>query len=325
MFAIVPFVFILAIIIIGISSKKNTKKMVIKKEVTEKYEEIAMNLISQNTSIKSARFKYKMLSYFTTFSLLLSFVVILLYVSSNEKLFLLLFFVLIAAAILAAVFKKDKELFNNVIPDILKSFKSDLKYDHYKGIDRTVYREARFESYDRYRSDDYLSGKIGDTSFEMSEVHTENEYRDKDGHTHYQTIFHGLFSKVTLNKNFNGYLNIVNNRIKLFNRDQYITIDNEAFEKIYDVFTDDKIKSMRLLTPDVTTKMIDLYNETGLYFELKIVDDNMYIRLYTGGMFNFSLSSEKKESKQIAYNIAKLDLAFKIMENIINELERFDV
>ena len=106
--------------------------------VSDKYQEIALNLISQNASIKSARFKYKMLSYFTTFSLILSFVVILLYVSNNEILFLILFFALISAAVLTAVFKNDKELFNNVIPDILKAFKSDLKYDHYKGIDRTI-------------------------------------------------------------------------------------------------------------------------------------------------------------------------------------------
>ena len=82
---------------------------------------------------------------------------------------------------------------------------------------------------------------------------------------------------------------------------------------------------MRLLTPDVTTKMIDIYNDTGLYFEIKIFGNNLYLRVYTSAMFSFAFSNIEKESKDIANSIAKLDSIYKITENIINEIEGFDV
>ena len=128
-----------------------------------------------------------------------------------------------------------------------------------------------------------------------------------------------------MNKDLGCFINIVNNRIKLFSRDKYITIDNEAFEKIYDVFTDDKIKAMRLLTPDVTSKMIDLYNETGIYCEVKVSANVLYIRLYTGALFNFSFSNPEKEAIMVGKSLAVIDSVFKVMENFIKEVEEFDV
>ena len=42
-------------------------------------------------------------------------------------------------------------------------------------------------------------------------------------------------------------------------------------------------------------------------------------------MFSFAFSNVEKESKDIANSIAKLDSIYKITENIINEIEGFDV
>ena len=60
-----------------------------------------------------------------------------------------------------------------VIPKIINDYMKELKYNHYEGISSAVYREARFEGYDRYHSDDLITGKINNQEFIMSEVHTE--------------------------------------------------------------------------------------------------------------------------------------------------------
>ena len=327
-FAIFPplmFIFIIGIIIIGASKSTKRKKVVLKEEVVNKYKSIAYDLIKEDPDFDKARLKYKGASFLSFVFFVLAFVSLFLSRGIDFRLGVLSFVACIAIFIILLVKRSDKAIFSNVLPKVLKKFNKDINYDHYKKMDRNVYREARYEGFDRYSSDDYITGKILDTSYEMAEVHTERRHTDSEGRTYYTTVFHGMFAKFNLNKNFGSYLAIVNNQIKLFNRDQYVTIDNEEFEKIYDVFTDDKIKTMRLLTPDVTTKMIDIYNDTGLYFDLKIYDNVLYLRLYTSSMFNFKFSNIERETKDIANNIAKLDSIYKIAENIISEIERFDV
>lgn len=319
------FIFIFIIIIIGTVKNGRRKKVVLKEEIVNKYKSIAYDLINNNPEFNKARSNYKIQSLFACIFLVLSVTSIFVLVQLNVVLGMLGFILGMVISFIIISKRNDKVIFNNVLPKVLNRFNSDIIYDHYKKMDRNVYREARYESFDRYSSDDYITGKVQNCPYEMAEVHTERRYTDSKGRTHYSTIFHGMFAKITLSKSFDGYLSIVNNKIKLFNRDQYITIDNEAFEKIYDVFTDDKIKAMRLLTPDVTTKMIDIYNDTGLYFEIKIYGNNLYLRVYTSAMFSFAFSNVEKESRDIANSIAKLDSIYKITENIINEIEGFDV
>ena len=320
-----PLFIVIFMIIIIFSTSKGRTKMKIKEEVSQKFERETLDILDTTPEIDEKRREYK------TRRLFYRLLSLALFAASIYCFMIHLFFIpfllIIVFMVLTIIFskKENSDLFDIVVAKVIKKYNSDLNYIHTQGIDSSIYREAKFESYDRYHSDDYIMGKINNCNFEMAEVHTERQHTDKDGHTTYTTVFHGAFAKVELNNSFDGVLSIVNNRIKLFNRDQYITIDNEAFEKIYDVFTDDKIKALRLLTPDVTTKMIDMYNETGLYCEIKIVGKYLYIRLYTGALFNFNFSNREKEAKQIGYSLAVLDTTFKVMNNFIEEIERFDV
>ncbi|MBO4601187.1 MAG: DUF3137 domain-containing protein [Bacilli bacterium] len=325
-----PYIFIFIylgifiVILVSIFTSKS-KKVKINVEESEKYKNDAYKLIANNEKLSEQRKKHNFLSAIKGALLIALFASFcFLHTLGYFAVYIIIAFAIILVIL---IFKgeKDNVIFDEIIPSILKDNYKDLKYDHKVGISSSIYREARFEGYDRYHSDDYMEGKVCGYDFIMSEVHTERRHTDKDGHTHYTTIFHGTFSKVTLDKSLDCFINICNNRIKLFSRDKYITIDNEAFEKIYDVFTDDKIKAMRLLTPDVTSKMIDLYNETGIYCEVKIHNNLLYIRLYTGALFNFSFSNPEKEAIMVGKSLAVIDSVLKIMENFIKEIEEFDV
>ena len=323
-FPIFSFFFLFLVIAILISSFKGNK-VKINDAISDKYKDIAFKLIDGNERLNEERKKYRIKQLLIR-SILISFVPLIFFTRYLGHLtFILILFLIITLIVLIITNKDENSIYGEVIPKIINDYMKGLKYNHYEGINSSIYREARFEGYDRYSSDDLISGTINDQDFIMSEVHTERRHTDSDGNTSYTTIFHGAFAKVTLKKDFKCFVNIVNNKVKLFNKDKYITIDNEAFEKIYDVFTDDKIKAMRLLTPDVTTKMIDLYNETGIYCEIKIINNILYIRLYTGSLFDFSFSNPEKEAKLIGKSLAVIDSVFKVMENFIGEVERFDV
>lgn len=314
------FIFIIASIFSG-----NKKKVKINEEISTKYKDLAYELIKNNKKLDEQRKKHNFLTIIKGL-LLLSLFATFIYL---RLLGFLAVYIIIAVAILLVVLilkgEKDNDIFDEIIPNIIKKYFKDFSYDHKNGIASNIYREAAFEGYDRYHSDDLITGKVCGYDFALSEVHTERRHTDKDGHTTYTTIFHGAFSKVMLTKDLDCFISIANNRIKLFDRDRYITIDNEEFEKIYDVFTDDKIKAMRLLTPDVTSKMIDLYNETGIYCEVKIYGQLLYIRLYTGALFNFTFSNPEKEALMVGKSLAVIESVFRIMENFIKEIEAFDV
>ena len=322
-FGVIPIVLVISIALIAVNKTK--PKVKINDNLSNKYKEMAYALIKNNEELDKQRKTHNLLSLVRgvlTVIFVASFFLILV---QREWIIIIVPIIAIIILIILGKYGKNNLIFSSIIPNIIKEHFNEFEYDHNAGIDRKVYSEARFETYDRYHSDDLITGKVCGFDFSMSEVHTERRHRDKNGHTYYTTIFRGAFSKVTLTKDINCFINIINNRIKLFSRDYYTTIDNEAFEKIYDVFTDDKIKALRLLTPDVTTKMIDLYNETGIYCEVKITNDILYIRLHTGALFNFSFSNPEKEALMVGKSIAIIDSVFKVMENFVKEVEEFDV
>ena len=318
------YVLFLIVIISAIVSKKS-KKVKINEEVSEKYKKLAYDLIKNNKELNHQRRNHNILTAIKGLLIIGIFSMFVLIAAIGPVAIVFMIILVVTLIIISVTCGKNNLIFDEIIPEIIKKNFNDFKYDHNSGIDKLTYREARFEGFDRYRSDDLITGKVCNYDFIMSEVHTERRHRDKDGHTYYTTIFHGAFSKVILDKDIGCFINIVNNKIKLFSRDYYVTIENEKFEKVYDVFTDDKIKAMRLLTPDVTTKMIDLYDETGIYCEVKIVNNTLYIRLYTGALFNFSFSKPEKEALMVGKSLAVIDSVFKIMENFIKEVEEFDV
>lgn len=210
-----------------------------------------------------------------------------------------------------------KKMFKeSVITNALKEYDSNLTYNPTGVFPESTYRMARFESYDRYRSEDEIRGFIDGKEFIMADVHTQREHRDKDGHTSYTTVFRGQVALLHLPNTIGFDISVVNNTIKLFSGDTHVEIDNPTFEEHYDVFTSDKIKAMKILTPAVTNKMLDLNNKYGFKFELKIISNQVFFRFYADNLFEPNAADIKAEATGIA-------LYFEILNGIkdmMNEL-----
>ena len=162
-----------------------------------------------------------------------------------------------------------KKMFKeNVMVHALREYDSNLVYSPNGVFPQEVYRSARFEGYDRYSSEDQINGVIDGYEFLMAEVHTENRHTDKDGHTHYTTVFRGQVAWINITTSLGFDLSVVDNCIKLFSGDTHVEIDNQEFEEHYDVFSTDKIKAMKVLTPNVTNKILDLNRKYGFKFEI---------------------------------------------------------
>lgn len=211
----------------------------------------------------------------------------------------------------------EKHYKENIMKAALKEYDSNLTYFPEGCIPREIYSQARFESFDRYHSEDRINGKVGDYDFMMADVHVEDRRTDSEGRTHYVTLFNGPVAILTLPEYINLNLSVVSNRIKLFAGGTHVEIDNPEFEELYDVFSDNQVTAMRVLTPAVTTKMIDLYRKYDFYFEVKIMNNQLYFRFHTGGLFVCNPDDTYAEATSVALYFEILNGIKEIMEEII--------
>ena len=54
-------------------------------------------------------------------------------------------------------------------------------------------------------------------------------------------------------------------------------MDSQEFEKYFDVYGDNKIVVMQLLTSDVMNTMMDFIKQSRIKYEITIKSDEMYI------------------------------------------------
>lgn len=205
-----------------------------------------------------------------------------------------LFINLFVIIIVNILFSKNTNSYNGkykeiVVKKLMNNFYDNLEYFPNKEMPEYIYRNLRYEYYNKYRSDDYLEALINNkNSIQMAEILTQEEetYKDSDGHTKTRTItkFHGLFAKIELDKSINTELKITQNGGAFLSGKQ-LKMDSSEFEKHFDVQISDKILGMQLLTADVMQELVDFENNTKMKFDIFIKGNELYLRFHSGNMF----------------------------------------
>ena len=209
--------------------------------------------------------------------------------------FALIIHVIIFGIVIAitGVSKKQRqfnmEYKNMVIKKLINNFYSNLEYFPYKPMPEYVYKNLGYEYYNQYKSDDYFEAQIDNQySIQMAEVLTKEErtYKDSEGNTKTETItkFHGLFSKIMMDKSINSELRIMQNGKMILGKDK-LNMDSSKFEKYFDVKATNPIVGMQLLTADVMEELIEFENKTNMKFDIYIKNNELYLRFHSGPMF----------------------------------------
>lgn len=206
----------------------------------------------------------------------------------------------------------------NIILPLIQNYDSNLKYDPNRSIQRTTYNAAEFESYDNFYSNDYIYGNLdGIIPIELGDVHTEVEHTDSDGNTTYSTVFRGLFSSIQLPQNLEATIKIHSDKGKfgrLFSGKDRVEMDSQEFEKHFDVFSNNKILAMRILTSDIMNYMISFKAENKVRFEITIKNNLIYVRIHCDDMF-------EPTSKKSAFDFDTLHKYYKFL-NFICEINK---
>ena len=280
-------------------------------------------LINNNASLKNINIFRKIL--LILFIILVSIVFIELVIMQEDiPIFIYVIPIIIFAAYIIINSNYNKRFKSVIVSDVIKHYDANLEYNPSLGIPINDYEYADFEHFDKYYSEDLISRNILNSPYIISDVKTENIERDTDGDRTYTTIFNGVVSKVNLNKNINAFIYIINNNIRLFDNKYKVNIDNETFIQRYDTYSDNEVLAMRLLSPSVTTSILDMENKTGIKFEIKINNNIMFFRFYTNNLFLINQSSSKS-AKNLVYSIEVIDDMKNIIASILEILQSMEV
>lgn len=214
-----------------------------------------------------------------------------------------------------ARFKKD------VVREVFTLVDGDLAYRPDHKIPHTIYADSELflKRVDRYRGDDYCSGRHGATDFEFSELHTEYKRTTTDSkgrrRTTWHTIFHGIFFSADFHKHIRSETFVLPDRSekwfgktigqffqsKSFGRDDLVKLENPEFEEHFVVYSNDQVDARYILTPDMMRRILDLREKVDKNVALAFKGTRVYVavsygrRLFEPRLFRSGIDFEQIE------------------------------
>ena len=294
-------IIIIVIIVKAISSSKNEKQK--KQRILNTYPETIKkyyNILNNDPTLNEKRIKNKKLKKRGTILMILGILSFPLQaIIANQIIMLYFIYTLSTIPIILCGFgianlyeaskianEYEQHYKLNIMKKAIKEYNPNLEYFPNGSILEPFYRQAHFENYDRYHSEDKITGTINNNEFVMADVHVQDKRKDSDGNTYYVTLFRGPVAITTLPEYVNLNLSIVNNKLTTrYDSAPKIEIDNLIFEDVYDIFSNDQITAMRILTPAITNKILDLYRKYDFKFEVKIQNNLLFFRFHCGQLF----------------------------------------
>lgn len=180
------------------------------------------------------------------------------------------------------------------------------------------YRKAEFDKiqFDYIIADDWIQKELNQKEyFQITDIKVVREYKDSKGMTiKLINIFEGLFFWIESNKDTNTWLKININQNKIMDdlAEFKIAMDSGEFEKIFDIYSDDKILAMRILTPDIMEIIMDFYKKYHIPFEICYRNNMIYIRFFIKNMFEPEILRESMDIKPLYmyYSILEFIMEF---------------
>ena len=192
--------------------------------------------------------------------------------------------ILLIITIISLIDSEYKRILKYKILEILaKSCNSTCKFDNSKKINSNIYKESSFNTdFDRILSEDCLNGTLNnECPFSFQEISVQRKVQNSKGHIHYINLFHGIFCMIELPIIFSYDLKLIKNDITnnlWFKNKNKLEMDSISFEKIYDVYCNNKIAAMQIFTADTMQKILDFKEKYKMYPEIALKKNILYIR-----------------------------------------------
>jgi hypothetical protein len=223
-----------------------------------------------------------------------------------------------------------------IIREIIAFLDPNLIYESKSYIPSPIFRLSNIfkTSPDRYTGDDYVSGMIGATKVEFSEIHAEykTESRDSKGHkkTHWHTIFRGIFFIADFNKSFIAKTVVLPDKAeKLFGRfgqtlqswtgiwGQLVKMDDPDFEKEFVVYSGDQVEARYLLSTSIMKRILDFKNKAKKTIYISFSGQNIYVAIpYGKNLFEPKIFKTLLDFEPVKEYFEELSLVLNVVEDL---------
>lgn len=187
---------------------------------------------------------------------------------------------------------------NIVMPVIFDAFDLNIEYRKDYSIPEEEFRKCEIFPVhtDDYYGEDYISGKIGKTSFELSEL---NVFK-KNSKDERELLFKGWFMIADFNKNFRGKTFLIPEvmgmssgflakSIMKSNPANYelAKLEDPEFESRFAVYTTDQVEARYILSPALMKQITELSSAYSRDIRISFIESKIFIGVTTNqNLFN---------------------------------------
>lgn len=291
------------------------------------FNEIYQKLLKEKSPILETLRIRKLISAGAIFAIIIIFVIVM--KSIDLSFGFMAFFVIVeifAISVYIISSTKYRRLYKQtVIANLVKAYDTGLNYTSNYGVSRSEYLRAEFKEYfDTFHSEDLIQGSVdNEFTIKMSEVKTEREETTTDSNgntqTNYVTVFQGIYGYIDV-KNINlPYFEVCSNKFFGKYNKSRIEVDSAEFEKYYDLYAIDKIRTMEVFTSDLIEKFNDFRNSLNTPIQIKVQNGTLFFRLKMKDSFEAPSFGKALDFDSLHHNFdlinEPLTLFSKIFEN----------
>ena len=326
-FVILAIIFFILLIIFKIIDKKTIVKFATITEPTIEFEDLYSKLYVLYVK------KLEKLKKQTIIFAIISIIFFVAFIFIPNAIIKIISFIIALSFVIVFVMYKNKyktEYKNQIVHQFVKLFNNKLDYSSTTSdsLIKENFRRANFtiEPYNTFSSDDYIKGYLDENIFiRMADINVKrNVESGKSSYT--VSIFQGIFAFTTSTKNINAYIKISKNDLNLLYDDKNsIEMDNSEFEKYFDVNSENKILTMRILTHDVMNTLVEFYKKYNLPFEIVLRDNIIYLRFFTGPMFEPKIFGKSLDKDLIFTHYCILNFIMDVSKNINKVLQEIEI
>ncbi|MBN2136458.1 MAG: DUF3137 domain-containing protein [Sedimentisphaerales bacterium] len=187
-----------------------------------------------------------------------------------------------------------------IIEKIVRFIDENLAYSPTRYIPKSTFMLSKIFTTkpNLYKGGDLVSGKVGATRIQFSELHAEYESGSgKNRHRH--TVFRGIFFMSDFNKDFKGQTVVLPDTAeKLFGRlgrklqsmnvfrGELIKLEDPEFESHFVVYGSDQIEARYILSTSLMARISDFKKKTGRRIHLSFIGSMVFVAIsYARNLF----------------------------------------
>ncbi len=222
-----------------------------------------------------------------------------------------------------------------LISAVIQAINPELQYNNSQYITQNEFVCSQIfdRDVDRYKGEDWLKGRLGNTDFECSEIHAEYKEvtRDSKGRrkTTYRTIFKGIFMKADFHKHFSGQTFVLTDIAEssfgtwlgtkfqnMSGKGELVYMENVDFEKQFVVYSTDEVEARYILTINMLERILELKRKFNCDVQLSFIDSFVYIAIPSYDILELDIK-ESPLNQEVVYKIyEELKMCFDIIDDL---------